>query len=545
MEPMIREGKLLLSLDDAIALALESNSDIMIQRYTLPIADTDILSARAGGSVDPYDPVLTSSLGLQYASIPQASVLSTGSQQNTGTADFTYKQAFPTGTLFTLDFNNNRVASNNPYSFLNPTLNSNLSFSFRQHLLQGLGISNNQRLLIKARNNREIADVDFRLQVITTVTDVEKQYWDLVNAYENAKSKQQALELARQLLEDNRKKLDNGAVAPIELVRAESQVASDTRALIVAQTDLRSKQLHLKNLLSCDLSDTRLSAAEVVPTDAMQIPPVEHVEPVQDLIETALSHRTDLKKKLIDLANKEVDNKANANALLPTVDLTASYGMYAVAGAVSPSSSAACLIFLPASQCGSMGQSTGYSNALSTLWGDKYPTYGLTLNVTLPLRNRSALAAQRRSELELRMAQAQVLQLENTIRVDVRDAQDALQQNRTAVEAAQKARQLYYETMRAEQLKYGEGASTTYNVMQTQRDLAGAEADLLNAMSAYQESRVEMDRVTGMTLVNLGIDVADAESGDVKHLPKVPNVVPASSLRGDPEPAPGAQAAGN
>jgi len=542
MDQLVKEGQLRLSLDEAIALALESNLDIAIQRYTLPIADTDIQKARAGGAPDSYDPVLTSSLGLQYLSMPESSVLSAGSQQNTGTANFTYKQAFATGTLFTLEFDNNRQASNSPYSFLNPVLNSNLSFTLRQHLLQGFGIANNRRLLLTARNNREIADVDFRLQVITTVNQVEKQYWDLVNAYENVKSKERALDLARHLLEDNRKKLDDGAVAAIEVVRAESQVASDTRGLIVAQTDLRSQQLHLRNLLSCGLSDAELLGAAVVPTDAMQLPAVERVEPIQDSIATALAHRADLKKKLIDLSNKEIDNKANGNALLPTVDLVGSYGMTALAGAVPSTTSGLCIIF---GQCGASAvHTTGYTDALSTLWGDKYPTYSVSLNVTIPLRNRTALAAQHRSELELRMAQEQVRQLENTIRVEVRDAQDAVRQNRAAVEAAQQARRLYEETMRAERMKYDEGASTTYNVLQTQKDLAGAEADLLSAMSAYQESWVELERVTGMTLVDLGIDVADAESGEVKHLPKAPNVAPAAAVPSGQEATPGAPGAG-
>jgi outer membrane protein TolC len=595
IDQVLKDGKLMLSLDDAIALALENNLDLAISRYNLSIADTEILRTKsgaatqgvntgivqgtpgggavpsstgggaggtstaaggagagaggivtsslgAGSPVDSFDPSLTSTLSVQHASTPEATSFATGLgttvplQQNTGTANFTYQQAFPTGTQYGVTFNNSRVTSNSVYNFLNPTLNSSLQFNFRQHLLQGFGVAPNRRFIRIAKNNREISDVAFRLQVITTVNQIQNIYWDLVNAFEDVRSKQRTLDLNNRLLEDNRKQVQIGTLAPLEVLRAQSQVASSTQDLIVSQTSLELQELYMKNAISRNLTDSQLMAAKVIPTDTMQVPASEPVVPIQDLVAEALAHRAELAEAHIDLTNREINNKAASNALRPNLDLVGTYSSAALGGQV-PS----LLAILPSCTIGAFSgclpaglQTSGYGSTFSNLWSSESPTYSVGLNLNIPIHNRSAQATQIRSQLEYRQAQMRLQQLENQVRIEVQNAQFGVQQSRVRVEAAVKGQQLAKETLEDEQKKYALGASTTYNVLQTQQALASAESNLITAMAAYEQSRIELDRATGLTLVNLGIDLADAETGNVSHLPKVPNVVPSPSVTAAP-----------
>jgi len=590
---VLKDGKLILSLDDAIALALENNLDLAIFRYTMPIADTDILRAKAGANIlgvnsgivqgtpggssiaaagasgsgpggtsiaaggagtgagglvtstlgagsplDSYDPVFTAGLSLQHAAYPQSSSFYSGSltlDQNTGTANFGYQQAFPTGTQFSVAFNNNRTINNEILDVLNPALNSNALLSLRQHLLQGFNIASNRRFMRIARNNRQISDVALRLQVITTVTQIENMYWTLVETYEDVKAKERALDLANRLLTDNQKQVQIGTLAPIEVVRAQSNVASANQDLLVSQTNLQLQQLLMKNAISRNLTDTQLMAADVVPTDTMQLPAVEPVVPVEDLIADALNHRAELAESNINLTNAEITNKSTKTALLPTVDLVANYGTAALGGPITPIANAtgACPanpMAITSSLCVPPGlRSTGLGHTLSSLFSNENPDYMVGINVNIPIRNRESQATQVRAQLEFRQAQMRLQQQQNQIRIEVRNAQIGVLQNRARVEAAHKGRQLAFETMDAEQKKYALGASTTYNVQQTQQALAAAESSLINAMAAYESSRVELDRATGLTLTHLGIELSDAASGNVQKLPHVPGVVPAAS----------------
>ncbi|MFB3915738.1 MAG: TolC family protein [Terriglobales bacterium] len=588
---VLKDGKLQLSLDDAIVLALENNLDLAISRYNLSIADTEILRTKggaaslgvntgivqgtpgggtvlttgaqgggpggtttaaggagtgaggivtstlgAGPSIPSFDPVLSSSLFIEHGTFPQSSSFVTGTsllQQNTGTANFSYTQGFATGTSLSVTYNNNRQTTNNLRSMLNPILNGSYRIQLTQPLLEGFGIGVNRRFIRIAKNNREITDVAFRLQVTTTVGQIENIYWNLVNAYEDVKAKQRAVDLANRLLADNEKQVRIGTLAPIEVVRAQAQVASATQDLIVSQTNLQLQQLFMKNAISRNLTDTRLAAAEVIPTDTMQMPAVEPVVPTQDLINEALAHRPELAQARIDLTNREINKKAAQNSLLPSVNLVGWYGTSALAGVQNP---LAPPDVLPP---GSI-PTTGYSDIFHTLFGNDFPDYAVGINVSIPIRNRVAQATQARAELEYRQAQMRLQQLENQIRIEVRNAQFALQQNRARVDAAVKGRELARQSLDAEQKKYALGASTTYNVLQMQRDLATAESSLITAMAAYEQSRVELDRATGLTLTHLGIELAEAETGNITKMPHVPGVAPAGSVQ--PSPAPSTQA---
>ncbi len=575
IDQLIKNGKLMLSLDDAIALALENNLDLAIARYNLDIADTDILrtkagqaargvatglvtgtpgggvggfgsgasgasaggtSSAAGGAgtgtgglvtsttgvgpaVPSFDPFLTAGLAIEHSTTPQTSVFLTGTeqlQQNTGTANFSYVQGFATGTTMQVTYNNNRITTNNQRTVLMPSLNASTRFQISQHLLQGFGIAPNMRFIRMAKNSREIADVAFRGQVISTVTQIQNIYWDLVNAFEDVRVKERSLGLANQLLSDTQKQVQIGTLAPIEVVRSQSAVATAKQDLIVSQTALQLQQLLTKNALARNLQDPGLAAAEVIPTDTMSIPTTEPVTPIQDLVNDALAHRWELAQSRIDLTNRDINKKAAKNALLPTVDFVAWYGTNALAGNPTPQGG---LIGVP---------NSGYGDAFSKLVSGDFPDYAVGFNINIPIRNRAAQADQVRSVLEYNQAEMRLQQLQNQIRIEVRNAQYSLEQNRARVEAAEAGAKLAAESLDAEQKKYLLGASTNYAVLQAQRDLAQAESNSVAARAAYEKSRVELDRATGLTLTHLGIDVADAETAQVKKLPNVPNVVPRS-----------------
>jgi outer membrane protein len=580
IDTLLREGKIYLSMDDAVALALENNLDIAIARYNLNIADTDILRAKAGGTtlginagviqntpggaqssigsqvgsgsggtsagsggagagfgglvgstlgsgpaIASFDPIVSGTLQIDHARSICTSFFC-GDVLNTGTANLAYNQGFITGTNMSVGFNNTRQTSNNTYTSLSPLLNSGFKFQLTQHLLQGFGFAPNTRFIQIAKNDREISDVAFRLQIISTVDQIENMYWDLVYAYENVRVAQESVAFAQKTLSDNQKQVQIGTLAPIEVVRAQSTVATDQQVLTVAQTNLELQQLLMKNAVSRTLVDPRLADAEVIPTSTMQLPAQETIVPTQDLINDALSHRTELAEARINLTNQEISNKAIRNSLRPTLDLFAYYGGSGVGGNQNPFNQCGADGAPPAGYCTPAGAipSSGYGSTLNELVNSSASDKGAGLTLNIPIRNRVAQATQIRSELEYRQAQMRVQQIENQIRIDVRNSQFAVQQNRASVESAQAAVALARQSLDAEQKKLNLGASTSTLVLQNQSLLATAESTLVSAMAAYEKSRVDLDRAVGRLLDTTGIQIADAERGEVTNPPHVPDV---------------------
>src|SRR5208282_2840440 len=255
-----------------------------------------------------------------------------GSSQNTTTGNFAYTQGFQWGTNMTVGFNNTRITSNNEFNAFTPALSSSFQFKLTQHLLQGFGFAPNNRFIRIAKNNREISDVAFRLQITSTVDQIENMYWDLVYAYENVRVQSEQLAFAQKTLSDNRKQVEIGTLAPIEVVRAQSTVASNQQTLTVALTNLELQQLLMKNALSRSLVDPSLADAEVIPTSTMEVPAEEPVTPTEELVNAALSHRPDLAVARINLTNTDISNKAIRNALLPSLDAFAYYQGSGVGG---------------------------------------------------------------------------------------------------------------------------------------------------------------------------------------------------------------------
>ncbi len=595
IDQLMHDGKLYLSLDDAIALALENNLDIAIARYNLNIADTDILRAKAGAAtlgvnsgvvqntpgggvgglggqvgsgtggttlgaggagagagglvgstlgfgpqITSFDPILTGTFQEDHNAQKTSSSFQVPLQlQNTGTVDFAYNQGFQWGTNLSVGFNNNRALTNNIFAGLSPQLNSSFRAQVTQHLLQGFGFAGNTRFIHIAKNNRELSDVAFRLQIITTVNQIQTMYWDLVYAYENARVQNESLAFAQKTLSDTKKQVEIGSLAPIEVVRAQSTVAQDQQALTVALTNLQLQQLLMKNALSRTLRDQTLAGAEVIPTSTMELPANEPVQPTQDLVADALRHRPDLVESRIQLNTTELSNKAVRNALLPTLDLFAYYGGSGLGGNFNPASP---ICTLPdqqfCTQPADIPPNVSYGATVHQLFNSTAPDKGVGIQLNIPLRNRAAQATQIRSELEYQQAQMALQQTENRITIEVRNAQFGVEQNRASVASAQAAVDYAKQSLDAEQKKYQFGTSTTTAVLQTQSGLATAESTLMSAMAAYEKSRIELDRAVGVTLDHAGISIDDAAKGQVTRMPSVPNIAPRKDVPSTTQPAP-------
>jgi outer membrane protein TolC len=600
IDTLMRDGKIYLSIDDAVALTLENNLDIDIARYNLNIADTDFLRAKSGANIlgvnagivqntpgggvgglggtvgsgtggttvapsgvgtgtnglvsstlgigsniTSFDPIVTSTLQFDRDDTESTSVFSPVPVvgQNTYTANFAYTQGFQWGTAMSVGFNNTHVTSNNPTSLLTPQLSSNFQFRITQNLLQGFGSLPNLRFVRIAKNNREISDVAFRLQIITTVDQIEDMYWDLVYAYENVRVQQEALTYAQKALDDSKKQAQVGTVPPIQVVSAQSTLSTDQQNLILAQNNLELQKLLMKNAVSRSIEDPLLAEADVIPTSTMQIPQEEAVIPTQDLINQALAHRAELVESRIDLNSRDLSSKAVRNAMLPTLDAFAYYGGSGVGGNVNPlllsppcnPAASTCFSGTTAPPPFANGGPVGYGGTLNQLVNGTAPDKGIGLTLTVPLRNREAQANQVRAELEYRQAQVRLHQLENQVRIEVRNAQFDVKQNRASVQAAQYAVDFARQTLDADQQKLKVGLTTTTAILQDASILTTSESNLVSAKAAYEKSRIELDRATGLLLDHAGIDVAEATRGQVTTVPKVPYVEPRK------ETAPGTQ----
>jgi outer membrane protein len=591
IDALMHDGKIYLSIDDAVALTLENNLDIDIARYNLNIADTDFLRAKSGANIlgvnagivqntpgggvgglggtvgsgtggttvapsgvgtgtnglvsstlgigsniTSFDPVLTSTLQLDKNDTESVSVFSPVPVvgQNTYTANVAYAQGFQWGTSIAAGFNNTHVTTNNPTSLLTPELSSNFQFKITQNLLQGFGSLPNLRFVRIAKNNREISDVAFRLQIITTVDQIEDMYWDLVYAYENVRVQEEALTYAQKALDDSKKQAQVGTVPPIQVVSAQSTVSTDEQNLILAQNNLELEKLLMKNAVSRSIEDPMLAEADVIPTTTMQIPQEEAVIPTQDLINEALAHRAELVESRIDLNSRDLSSKAVRNAMLPTLDAFAYYGGSGVGGNVNPllmpptcnPAVSTCFNGTTAPPPFANGGPVGYGSTLNQLVNGTAPDKGVGLTLSIPLRNREAQANQVRAELEYRQAQVRLHQLENQVRIEVRNAQFDVKQNRASVQAAQYAVDFARQTLDADQQKLKVGLTTTTAILQDASVLTTSESNLVSAKAAYEKSRIELDRATGLLLDHSGIDVAEATRGQVTRLPKVPYVEP-------------------
>jgi outer membrane protein len=593
IDDLLRDGKLYLSLSDAVTLALENNYDIAIARINLDIADTDILRTRAGasfrgvstglvantlggssntitggggpggtsgasggagagasglvlstngGGPQPYsfDPAITGTLEFERSTNQSASVIQPTATSNTFTANAGLQQGFSTGTLLNVGFDNSRQSTTSTFTSLTPSLSTTLRATVTQHLLQGFGPKLNRRFIVEAENNRRITDSSFRQQVIYTVTQVESIYWSLVSAYEDEQAKSRALEQSSKLSGDNRKQLEIGTLAPLDVVTSDSVVATDRQALISSRSNLQYQQLLMKQAIARSLSDPRLANAPVVPTDRVGLERIpEEDMTTEDLVKQAFAQNPQIEQAVLNMTNNAITIRGEKNGLLPVIDAFGFFGTNAIGGTANPNATtfgggAPVAPSVPG----------GYFGVLQNLFDGKNPDYGVGVNVTIPIRNRVAQADQARSQMELRQTQMRLQQLYTQIRIQVINGLYALTNDRANVMAAQVARDFNAQSLDAEQKKYGLGASTSANVLQQQRTLAGGENNLISATAAYAKDRASLHQLLSNTLDKYGIALVDAATGTVTSTPNIPGLTaprppaPPKPLTSTPAPLP-------
>jgi outer membrane protein TolC len=567
LEALIRAGNLYLSLQDAIALALENNLDIEMQRYNPAIADANVLRARAGGllrgvpatvtqgptgaptqagqatgitqsaaqqaqaantgtvitqtgtTIPNLDPVITGFVRWGHTTNPQTSTFVSGTNTLVTRNDlynFSFQQGFTSGTTVTLGLSNSHLASTSLRSELNPSTNSSMNLNLTQRLLQGFGPAVNNRNIRIARNNRESSDLVFKQQVMSTVSAISNLYWDLVSFIEDVKVKQSTLDLNKKLLEDNKKQVEIGTLAPIEIVRAEAEVANAEQDLTIAQTRVLQQEMILKTALSRNgVASPTLADAHVIPTDRISMPETEPIQPIQDLVALARQSRPEIAQRKIQIENNKINLKGSRSQLLPSIDAVAAFANNGLAGGVNalPLPEGSPPRVVPTYFLG------GYGNVLGQLFRRNFPDYSLALQMNIPLRNRSAQADMTLDTLTLRQSELGLQQLENQVRLDVQNALIALMQSRATYQAAVKTRQFREQTLDAEQKKLALGASTIFNVILVQRDLAQAESAEVTALTNYGKSKIQLDQATGQTLTSNNISIEEAFRGQVSRPP--------------------------
>ncbi len=575
LEDLVRGGSLYLSLQDAIALALENNLDIELQRLGPAIAEASLLRAQAGGllrGVPPsvtqgptsgqvtggaqrgqasgitqsaaqqassaqsgagagtvisqtgtvvpnLDPVLTGFLRWGHFTNPQTNSFVTGNNtliNRNDISNFQFQQGFLTGTTVSLGLANSRLRSNSLRAELNPSNSSSLSLTLTQKLLQGFGRPVNNRLIRIAKNNREVSDLQFKQQVINTVSGVINLYWDLVSFIEDVKVKERTVELNQKLLNDNRKQVEIGTLAPIEVVRAEAELANAQQDLTIAETRVLQQETVLKNALSrTGIASPTIADARIVPTDRITIPETEAVEPFQDLVANALKARPELAQRRIQIDSDKINLAGSRSQLLPQLDAVFAFSNNGLAGSISdlPLPEGSPPRFVPAYFVGGLGTTLGQ------VFRRNFPDYSAALQLNIPLRNRAAQADMAIDQLNIRQREIQLQQFENQVRVEVQNALIALRQSRATYKAAVQTRIFREQTLDAEQKKYALGASTIFNVILVQRDLALAQSAEVAALSEYGRARVQFDLATGNTLVTHNISIEEAERGQVSRGP--------------------------
>jgi outer membrane protein len=576
---LLKNDKIYLSLSDAIALALENNYDIAIQRYYLDIADLDYARAQAGGILHGVgatvlqntlggtsqtlsasgapgtvtgaaagaagivitsdgagpiptnrDPVVTGTIELQRQESPETTLFQPRAFTNTDQYNFTYSQGFSPGTQLQISWNNSRTTTNNEFYSYSPQLYSSFQATVIQPLLQGAGFWINKRLIYEARVNRRITDSTFRQQILSTVNQVEDIYWVVVSAYEDVQAKQRALDQSTQVLSDTQKQLEIGTMAPLDVVNAQSTVATDKQSLISSQSNLNYQQLVLKQAIARNLNDPAFVAAPIIPTDRVSLDelPEERLSP-EELAQQAFKNRPELEQAALSIKKDEIALRGARNALLPTLNIEAFYGASAAGGAQSPY----CLNFETGGPCPPNSVPTsGYPDVLQNLVNGSSPNKGVEFTFNLPIRNRTAQADQARSLIEYRQAEMHLEQLYTQIRMQVVAQKYALTNDRAQVQASLAAADYARQSLDAEQKRLHLGASTTANVLLQERNLATAENSLINARLTYAKDRALLYQTLASTLEHYGINLNDAATGQIGSAPVIPGLMPAKQQGG-------------
>jgi outer membrane protein len=570
---LLRSGNIYLSLADAVALAIENNLDIQLERYAMPSADTEFLRARGGGvlrgltynvlevpvgvggpasplvtsaatlgvgaagsvptnpselgalseqldnlsllsnvplstgpAVPQFDPAISGQLNWTHQTTPDTDPLAYGTNALAGStmnANAGYTQGFSSGTSVNAGFDNSRFTTNSLQSVFSPYTTSSLGFTVTQPLLRGFGAAVNRRFIRISKNEQKIAGLLVQQQLIATVYGVVRLYTDLVALYEDVKVKEETLASAEKLYTDTKAEVDEGTQAPVELTRANAQVFSIRQDLIDSRGLLEEQEAVVKNVITRRTdNEPEVLNARIIPTDTIDVPGADETRPLQDLVAMAFANRPDLSQAGVQVENTQISLQGSRNELRPEVDVVATAQNSALAATQNS--------LVNPVQSPLVG---GYGNALEQLATRKYPTYGVGLNITLPLRNRIAQADVTRDEILLRQSQVAQAQLHKQAQLEVEDAVIAMRRARSSYEAAVETEKLQQESLDTERAKFEVGASTSFFIIQYESFLAQAKSTVVVAKSAYFKSRAALERATGTILDDNHVSLSEAVRG--------------------------------
>jgi outer membrane protein len=575
LEMLVRAGNLYLSKEDVIALVLENNLDIAVQRYSPLLArevlrrteggqllrgvDTPIaagptsvstagISANANGlaggggfggggglvtAVGPtppsLDPYLNFGFQMGHFSTPLTNTLL---NQTTALANdfrgfsFSAGKQWSTGTSAQFSLSNSWNKVNSPSPLFNPSINGNMDLYITQNILQGRSLAVNNRLIKIAKNNMKVTSLQVELQVSTTVAAVLNLYWDLVSFNEAVRIKERAVETAEKLYNGNKRQVEIGAMAGIEITRSAAGVSAAKEDLLIAQTNVQQQEIVLKNALSRNgLENTWLDDVRIVPLDSIQVPKTEEVRPVQDLVAEALKSRLEIERGQLNIQSQKLTVEGNKNGLLPYLQAFAEFTNRGLSGAANP---------LYTNCCGAPNDFFlgGYGNLYSQIFRRNFPDYSAGFSLNIPFRNRASQADYVTDQLQLRQYELQFQRSVNQVRVDVKTAMIGLQQARARYETAVDTRKLSEQSLEAENKRFTAGVGSVALVMQAQRDLANTQDAEVQAMANYTHAQIFFDQAMGRTLAVNKISMDEAIEGRVKRESVLPANLPAAARTG-------------
>jgi outer membrane protein len=564
---LIRAGNLYLTARDVVALSIENNIDVEIQRYGPLLAQQVLRRAQAGGAlrsvglgvatgpqsvslqgvsangsggvgisagngvssgggivtqlgppIPSLDPTLLGIASFGHTTSPQDNLVLTGTNalvDTTRSYEAQYVQNFDFGLTAQLTYTSTRVSLNSQLYNLNPFTSGDLDLVVTQNLLQNFGRAVIGRNIRVQKNNVKVSALQFKQQLIATVSAALNLYWDLVSFDADVRARLREVSTAQQLLDDNKKLVQFGTAAPIEITRAESQLYASQQDLVTSQTNLMQQETILKNYLSRNgVAEAGLTNLHVVPLDKFEIPPKDAYPPLEDLTHQAVEKRPEMQQARLNLESNQMNLVGIRNSLKPTLQAFAELTNNGLSGELTA---------LGLVQGGSGPLAGGYGNLLSQIFRRDYPNYSAGVSLNIPLRNRAAQADYATSLLELRQNELNLHKNTNQIRVDVQNAMLGLEQARARFEASVKSRVLQEQTLAGDQKRYALGATVAFQVVQDQRDLATAQSAEVQSMANYTHARIALDQALGTTLEVNEVSVEEAMKGQISQ----PSVLPA------------------
>jgi outer membrane protein len=514
------------TLFDAVKLALQNNREVEVERINVQQAEYDLFAARGARDI-----TVGNSTYYENKTVPVGSILAGGPNGSLTTKslnyDFSAQQLLPSGAAWQAQFTNARGDTNSQFVSLNPQYNTALTFQFRQPLLRSFSIDDARRRIRIANRRLDLSDSQFRQKAIDIVSRVQRAYWDMVFALRDAQIRREAVELARTQLERNRRMVNEGTLAPIELVSVEVELERRNENVLTATEAVTRAENALKQLILADRTASEWNRP-ILPTDAPEMSDAHYQ--LSDAVAAAFVNRPELAQNNLQQEINKVDVRYFENQTKPQVDLIAQYTTTGLSGTLTstanPFAGSTVLLLdrlneisgtlglppvaLPPSGALPDFLTGGYGQSLANLFGNDFRTVRVGVAFSFPLKNRTAEGQLGRAVAEGRKIDAQRKTLEQAIEVEVRNALQAVETTRQRVDTARASREAAQKQLDSEQRRFQAGLSTTYFVLERQNALSEAQGRELRAMTDYNKALSELQRVMGTTLTTANVELKPA-----------------------------------